>query len=1075
MKEPIDIAERKRVIDCISRNIAIEAGAGTGKTSVLIERYLTLIKNGIPIENIASITFTVKAAREMAWRIREKLENELAKSEINEKERRYILRALLNFNKANIQTIHSLALDILRERPFEAGIDPGLKIGTIDWDDQIDIFKKWLLSLNDSEKNLLVSSIKLNVKTENLVSIATQLMNSKDILLGLKETEEDEPEIVSNIIKRFKDLERVINDMFMGSTDDLLYKEFLKIKNDIEPIKKTYDIFSNNLYPDNYRTDRGQQDNWVNKERAREEINKFILYKDSQVERYIYWLSLKILYLLKKYIIMTYQLKIEKSTFEFDDILLEARNLLRENNSVRQYIKQKYKYLLIDEFQDTDPLQVEMAYLICSEVNETNWQKTKLKDGSIFIVGDPKQSIYHFRRADLSIYRLAEDIITRKGDKIELTQNFRSNKGIIDWVNNSFKDIIGTLGNETIDPKYTDIKPYHTDLSYIANSPINFIFPKTTDEIKNVEDARQFEARYISATIEKIINEGWKIRDKDGFRETTYRDIAILYFKNTDNEVYEGALNSHNIRYSFIKPSDILQQNPEIEFIKYILSAIQNPYDEFAIICSLKSPFFAISDEEITEYCLKYGKISILERPKGNGHISKALKILNELHCEYKDKHLYEIISEIIKKTNILLRAPLINRDRFLKSIFDLLETTALEKSDEPTFTIRDFSNNITYLLEGDEKKTINIFDPNEDAVKLMTIFQSKGLEFPIVFLAKLGSGEQCGTESIIKDFVNRKLAISFSKILKNECYDELKEKEKIIDNAEKRRLLYVACTRAKDYLFIPLFSPNNNSNYGYYKYFNNKLPSVSEIYNNNLPGKVINDYYYLDPYQLNLDKKESFIDVKKILTKQSSLKDYMKEREEKINEREILINSLKSEIPKIKSITEIAGISEQPEARKPIYKTSDMGVHIGGRVHEVMELINLDGSNIREIVDLICDYEDESLKERVKESVRKLINLPLIKRAVEIGRYYREVPVSYKFGDEIRTGKIDILIVENDGLVISDYKTDSVDEEEWKGRLEKYKTQLNLYKEAIEISTKKKVKGIYILNPIYGEIKIEI
>jgi len=1070
----IDEEERKKATVIIDRNMAVEAGAGTGKTSVLIERFLTLIKNGTSIESIAAITFTVKAAREMAWRVREKLDKELSDPKITENEKKYISKALLDFNKANIQTIHSFALDIIRERPFEAGIDPNIEIGEIERDDQLEMFKKWLLSLSDSKKNILAQSIKFGVNTDSLINIALQLMKAKDLLLGLKEVESDEPEVISDIIEKFKDVEKFVIDHFIGDGEDKLYQGFFEIKNDIESLKERPNFIAN-IYKNKYHTSQGQSGNWLGKQEVKCYIDNFLLFKDLQIEKYLYWLASKILNILKGYTDIIYKLKIEKSTFEFDDILIEARNLLKGNKEVREYFKKKYRYLLIDEFQDTDPLQVEIAYLIAGEGSETDWYKTVLKDGSIFIVGDPKQSIYHFRRADLSIYKLAENIIKQSGDKIELKQNFRSTKGIIEWVNNTFKDIIGSSEDKTIDPEYIEIQPYHIDDSYISNASINFLFPRIDNEINNADDTRRLEARYISATIEKIMNEHWQIRDRNGIRNVSYRDIAILYFTNSNNDIYEHALNDYNIQYSFIKPSQIMEQTPEIAYLKFILDAIRNPYDDFAIISALKSPFFAISDEEIAEYYIKYGKPNITKKFDGESPLFYALNTLNDFYYKYRERHVYELINEIISKSNIVLRAPLISRDRILKSIFELMESIAIENSDDPTFTVRDFSNNISYLLEDGEKKTINIFDPNEDAVKLMTIHQAKGLEFPVVILSKLCSGERNETDEIIKDFLDRKLAISYSKNLRNNIYDELKDKERVITLAEKKRLLYVACTRAKDYLIIPIFGSKDKTNKTLYKYFENKIPDVDYIYENKLLGKVKNGCYYIDPYKLNLTERESFIDIKKILDTKFNSNTYKEEREEKRTQREALVNNTELKSMKIKSITTIADFEELFETEEVyVYKYAEKGKKIGNNVHKIMEVVDLAGTNIKEVVNLICGYDDESIKEKVEEMVKKLVNLPLVKRAVETRKYYREVPVSYKINDEIITGKIDLLVNDDKGLIIADYKTDSVDEGEWKKRFEKYTMQLKYYKDAIETTTKKKVVGLYILNPTFGEIRVE-
>ncbi|OQX90486.1 MAG: hypothetical protein B6D57_02910, partial [Candidatus Coatesbacteria bacterium 4484_99] len=225
---PIDHSEREFAKNQTDVNISLEAGAGTGKTTVLIDRYLELIKSGIPIEEIAAITFTVKAAREMSWRIREKLE-QLRDESTRGIEREYIENALINFNKATIKTIHSFALSMLKERPFEASVDPELVIGELENDEIDTLFRRWLASLSEDEVAVLSKAIKTGLSVDNLKNTLKILLDSLDLLPAIEE-EEQPPQVIPLIKEKIEETDEIVNNQLKGSTDDKLYKNFLNLK-----------------------------------------------------------------------------------------------------------------------------------------------------------------------------------------------------------------------------------------------------------------------------------------------------------------------------------------------------------------------------------------------------------------------------------------------------------------------------------------------------------------------------------------------------------------------------------------------------------------------------------------------------------------------------------------------------------------------------------------------------------------------------------------------------------------------------------------------------------------------------
>lgn len=1074
---PIDHSEREFAKNQTNVNISLEAGAGTGKTTVLIDRYLELIKSGIPIEEIAAITFTVKAAREMSWRIREKLE-QLRDESTRGIGREYIENALINFNKATIKTIHSFALSMLKERPFEASVDPELVIGELENDEIDTLFRRWLASLSEDEVAVLSKAIKTGLSVDNLKNTLKILLDSLDLLPAIEE-EEQPPQVIPLIKEKIEETDEIVNNQLKGSTDDKLYKNFLNLKEAVDSLECDDNLVS--LLDIKIKQNLGIAPNWKDKQFVLNTINDAKSYIDSQVNVWCSWVSNRLLLSIVRLINMIYERKRELSILTYDDILIKARDLIRNNPEVRNYFRKKYRYLLIDEFQDTDPLQVEIAYLIAGSGDSTDWQSTKLRDGSIFIVGDPKQSIYHFRRADLPTYRHAEDILVGQGEKKMLYSNFRSTPTIINWVNKTFSEIIGEAGDEHIDPPYTPIRAHISDETHIKHSSIVFLLPKIEDvcELKRVDEFREVEANYIASTINKIVSNGWKIRTEDGVRSISYGDIAILYMANTQNTIYEQAMLNYNIPYAFINADHILEETHEIRGLKTILEAIRNPYDDLAVLGALRSSFFAISDEEIVDYYIHHGKPDITREIHSNGHISIALNILHSLHSNFINRPIYELIDEITASTNLFLRTPILRKDRLVNSLMELIKSTAIEKTEDSTFTLRTLINHIDNLKADNEKKTINLYDPHENTVKLMTIHQAKGLEFPVVILAKLCSGKpRGGPGNVIKDFLGRRIEVKFTKTIKTSGYDSLAEKEGLIEDAENRRLIYVACTRARDYLIIPLItSPEKDMVLsGQYEYFKDKLPSPQEVYENNHLGKVVDNCYYIDPCELEMKEREPRSDLMKILKMNEPTEEYEKERSELVKERQSFLNREESISMALMTPTGI----EEFEKYRSDEEMEKAGIpkkrEVGRLVHEIMEKVKLDGSNINELTELICEYEDEKTRENIKEMVARILSMPVIERNRETARFIREMPFTYQYDNgQIVSGRIDLVIIDNDELIIVDYKTDSIKEGEWKKRAEDvYKEQMLTYRDAIEASTGKRVREIYLLNPFYGEYRID-
>ncbi|HEY5501605.1 MAG TPA: UvrD-helicase domain-containing protein, partial [Candidatus Humimicrobiaceae bacterium] len=623
MDELIDKIAREKITNQLDWNFFVEAGAGSGKTYCLVERMVNLIKKGrARIENIAAVTFTRKAAAELKERFQIKLEDSIKNDISMEKvEKQNIQDALLNLEQIYIGTIHSFCSKILRERPVEAGVDPEFEeieeardyiYSKEAWSDFVDcsseigestlkFMEEYGIEINDLE-NTYQNFIKypdVKIETAKIAEpdfsetkreIKQFISFMKDMLP--QKTPENGWDGLQNIIRKS---DTHINSGYLNSK-----RLFVKLLNEMN---KTPTIVQKNWPLGNGKEYKEKMENFQNdilkpaakswQEYIHKPLAEFI---KKGAEFYKDWRK-------------------SRSILNFEDLLALTSNLLRENSEVRKYFKKKFTHILVDEFQDTDPIQAEIIFFLAGkDTDGTDWKNINPEQGSLFLVGDPKQSIYRFRRADIDIYNIVRDKFTGEGcEVLHLFSNFRSLPFMQDLIKSVFEKILPETEND-YQAKYFPLNTTRSaELTYdsgIFENPIEKVYKDNISEITSID------AEKVAAWIDSSVNEDrMKLQrtpdeNKSGLTEKAqYSDFLILTKTRKSLGLYSKALEKKGIPYD-ISGGLVFNESLELSEILKLFKAIDDDKDPVALVSALRGLFFGISDESLYKYKKAGGNFS---------------------------------------------------------------------------------------------------------------------------------------------------------------------------------------------------------------------------------------------------------------------------------------------------------------------------------------------------------------------------------------------------------------------------------------------------------------------------------
>ncbi len=813
----------------------VEAGAGTGKTSVLVDRLLALVRTGVGITRIVAITFTEKAAGELRIRLRSGLEEALAAERddseagaLATKEQERFRTALHEIDRAQVSTIHGFCTSLLKERPVEAAVDPNFGVAdalkqTVLLDEA---WEEWLRAeLAGRPPDAVGQSQALGLTLSGIRNLAFMLIKNRDDIELMPDpvTPPDTDTFLSELettAREFLDL----SERHCADPDDkgaIAIRAFARQVDELgmlpEEARAPHALKHVKLFP---KSGKGRKDNWDDDVLAtlRERAGDLAETRDLLQQDISHNTAVELLDWLAGFIAAYEAKKRSSGVLDFQDLLTKARDLVRDNIEVRNHFKEAFDRILVDEFQDTDPLQCEIAFFLAEKKGSSarDWTRIDLEPGKLFIVGDPKQSIYRFRRADIETYEQAKEIVRAAGEVLELVENFRTRPAIIEGVNVVFSDIMKPPSDgRHYQPDYAPLVPHRP--SDTAGAGIVVLGPAHPDgEKPSASKIRVLEAAAVAAFIERLPTSGELVYDRDteAWRAPELRDIAILFRTMTALDAYEDALNNYGIEYRILGGKKFYIRR-EVQELATVLTAIEDPHNAAAIVGALRTPFFGISDDAIVLQKWQTGALSYLSpSPDGVPEVEEAFSLLRELNAARNADGIVRVILRLFDRTSalelFLLKPSGEQRHANLLKVVEL--ATSMEQDELMSFGgfvrwLRDISQ-----LTPEEAES-PLSEEGDNFVRLLTIHKAKGLEFPITVLADLGRFRN-RSERIIIDRGTGRIDLGIGNKNNKFCTKEFVEASKLEDcrrEAELIRLLYVAATRSRDLLVVPWFTQDGS------------------------------------------------------------------------------------------------------------------------------------------------------------------------------------------------------------------------------------------------------------------------
>ena len=858
-----DQADREQIATALDDTLIVEAAAGTGKTTELVRRIVRVIETGrAEVTGIVAVTFTEKAAGELKLRLREALEEARGTSTSGSAERERLDRALGRLEEAQVSTIHGFCADLLRERPVEARIDPLFMVLTEAQAVRMyhEAFHRWLENqLADPSEGVKRSLRRPTFggfgaqadgnggPVDRLRRAGWELIQWRDFDGEWQRPPFDRSSRIDELVQLLNGFTELLEPP--GAAHDTLYADCWAARKLADEIRRTesvatrdYDrleaglieLSRNRNFKDarkgsgkNYRSGVFREDVW----RARENLQSALtgFEEDANAD-----LAAALRQELRGCVIAYEVAKATAGALDFLDLLLKTRDLIRDNPEVRSSFQQRFKRIFVDEFQDTDPLQAEILLLLAAgDPTETNWRKARPVPGKLFLVGDPKQSIYRFRRADVGIYRSVYEMLQAAGAKrVTLRTSFRARPNIQRAINTAFAPLM-TGDPDMLQAEYVPLEPFRSDsqeqpsvVVLAVPEPYGYRRLSNLAVEKSLPDA-------VGAFIDWLINEsGWKIAERPaalkatlaptaalGFRpgETEHlvpiqaRHICLLFrrfisFQEDMTRPYVEALEARGISHLLVGGRSF-HNRAEIETLRAALAAIEWPEDELSVFATLRGSLFAISDEELLEYrqiARSFHPFRIpSELPPNLGPIADALRLLQSLHRSRNRVPVAMTIAGLLDATRAHVGFALEHGGEQVLANVAHVGDLARRYEAEGGLSFRGFIDELQEQAESGEAGEAPILEEGSDGVRLMTVHKSKGLEFPIVILADMTARLRSSVAARTIDAERRVCAVRLAGCAPADLLEH-QDEELLRDEGEGMRVAYVAATRARDLLVIP-------------------------------------------------------------------------------------------------------------------------------------------------------------------------------------------------------------------------------------------------------------------------------
>ncbi len=808
--------------DDLGRTLFVEAGAGSGKTRALVERVVQLVltdaeRDRTRLSSIAAITFTEAAAAELRERIRATFEARLraAHSAGDEVTAQRCVEALDDADVAAICTLHAFAQRLLSEYPVEVGIPP--RVDVVDevqsqvafdvrWSDFVD-------ELHDDPEleDLIVRAALLDLRfgqaTSPLRQLAQIFDDNWDRLVGLPDRR---PTVRPIDWIPMLDALHAVDDERRRCTDP---SDGLAVKLDAYEFRAFASASTNDRIRmlsalASVKPGVGRKDNWGGDVESAREVVRELVERAQAIRAELTSEALTGLAdRIARFTVVAAKERRAEGRLEFHDLLVLARRLLRSSAEARDALADRYRVLMLDEFQDTDPIQTELALLLTSAIapdqiidGDEDVSDLEPRPGRLFMVGDPKQSIYRFRRADIDLFLRTRN---RFDDgRQQLVTNFRTVPAIIDFVNAFFAQL---MPEETeTQPKYAALVPHRTGT--VDHRPVVF----GTGAYAAADDLREREAKTVGALISDIVEspDRWKIDDKGIWRLPRLADITILLPTRSSLSQLTAALDDLGIAHR-ADTGTLVYETQEVRDVVSAMRAVDDASDQIALVAALRSPLYGCSDDDLVWWASKGGVFDHRVTPHdelAESPVAAGLAHLADLAEQRWWLEPSQLLQRLIDERMAFAVATCGSRPRDVWRRLRFIVDQARAFAESGGGDLRDWLRWVALQgADGSRAHEPMLDEPDDDAVRIMTIHGSKGLEFPITIISGMTTQPRSSARgaNVRWNEAGSLPEVSISSSTRTSRFDERGELEEQMDTEEKDRLLYVALTRARDHLLV--------------------------------------------------------------------------------------------------------------------------------------------------------------------------------------------------------------------------------------------------------------------------------
>jgi ATP-dependent helicase/nuclease subunit A len=1124
--------EQHTAVTIHDRNLIVTAGAGSGKTRVLVERFIALL-DAHPdwkLTDLVAITFTEKAAREMRDRVRDAVRDRVASdSSSHWREQESLL------DNARIGTIHSLCAQILRANPAQVPVDPGFEV--------LDENEAHLLVIDAVEQALAelvelpAGELLVAYTVREVRQVLTEYASRSEAETFIAALEDQTPESLLQIWRE-RQAEQAIKCLTAVRQDDVLWEsiswspeggfpppesddKLLAVWEDVWALAEQLqsddpeEVYSALLEFKAVIELRGRAaKNWGGgdlgkavlaeskavleniRETAKAYVANWAKPLDESDER-----AAELLFLWRDAIRLTsdiyHRLKAERAALDFDDLETLTVNLLREHPEIAaRYASGEFKHVLVDEFQDTNARQRDLVYRLCGYQDH----QPTMPPGRLFVVGDPKQSIYAFRGADVSVFnRVREEILEMDGQEIPLSRSFRTHETLVNGFNYAFAQIL-TAGDDAVsryEVAFGEPMTAERPARDFHQIPIEVLILESPNGKRlNKDESCPWEAYEIARRIHQMVREAAPVYDKAlrDYRPFRYGDAAILFRSLSNAHLYEEVFKAQALPYMTIGGRGYYGRQ-EVWDMLNLLKALHNPSDDLALASVLRSPMFGLSDDGLFALRLK-------KDAEGNSlSLWDALQSdpdLGPFPIPARDRPALEFARQCF--LNLAALAGRVTVDQLLEIALDQTAydaiLTALPDGDRRR-------GNLDKLLEkarSSGRVSLSEFmvyihdltsvDPREgeavvesaDAVKLMTVHKSKGLEFPLVVIADADWERRNQKQAMVMldSEIGAACAVRDESDVRVKpfVYQLAESYEARREAAESKRLLYVAATRAQDYLLISGTHKHADSWMGQiitalgiqgagekvHKWGKVRVTRPTEPPSDD---ELIPHIAYAETGWDHLDHLPEGLAEPPPLVRDIPLQPASAARHLSVTQLEELGNILYLKpVPAAgRRAFRQSVLHDAPPPIRPVEGTLTNRLYsriIGSITHRVLQMgIISRGRAIQDLATILKAYAwDEGITDdetvyRVVEDVGHL--LETFERGQQPESLFHaeqvlhEVPFIYQVGRRIIHGVIDVLYRYQDHWYVLDYKTADIRPDQVSWHAQRYTVQLGAYAQAVE------------------------